>query len=45
MFEMFVQGDCSPGRFEGRPGIGLTLMHRLAEMYGGTARAHSGQPG
>jgi signal transduction histidine kinase/integral membrane sensor domain MASE1/ActR/RegA family two-component response regulator len=41
IFELFVQGNHSLTRSEGGLGIGLTLVHRLVEMHGGTVQAHS----
>jgi PAS domain S-box-containing protein len=41
IFELFTQGDHSLDRSQGGLGIGLTLVHRLVEMHGGTVRAHS----
>jgi CheY-like chemotaxis protein len=41
VFDLFVQGDHSLTRSEGGLGIGLTLVHRLVEMHGGSVEAHS----
>ena len=45
VFDMFTQVDRSLERAEGGLGIGLTLVHRLVEMHGGTVEAHSEGPG
>jgi PAS domain S-box-containing protein len=45
VFEMFTQVDRSLERAEGGLGIGLTLVHRLVEMHGGTVEARSDGPG
>ncbi len=45
VFDLFVQGDHSLTRSSGGLGIGLTLVHRLVEMHGGSVRAHSEGPG
>lgn len=45
VFEMFTQVDASLERAVGGLGIGLTLVHRLIEMHGGTVEAHSEGPG
>ncbi len=44
-FDLFVEGDRSLERAEGRLGIGLTLVRKLAERHGGPALAHSAGPG
>jgi signal transduction histidine kinase/integral membrane sensor domain MASE1/CheY-like chemotaxis protein len=41
VFDLFVQGDRSLTRLEGGLGIGLTLVHRLVEMHGGSVQAAS----
>jgi two-component system CheB/CheR fusion protein len=41
MFELFVQGDESPGRSQGGLGIGLTLVRSLVQLHGGTVQALS----
>lgn len=41
MFELFAQGERSPGRTEGGLGIGLTLVRRLCEMHNGSVSGHS----
>ncbi len=41
VFDLFTQIDCSLDRAEGGLGIGLTLVHRLVEMHGGTVQAFS----
>ena len=45
LFEMFYQADPALDRAEGGLGIGLTLVHRLLEMHGGTVEASSGGTG
>lgn len=45
VFDMFTQGDRSLERAEGGLGIGLTLVHRLITMHGGTVEARSDGPG
>ncbi|HEV7508107.1 MAG TPA: ATP-binding protein [Thermoanaerobaculia bacterium] len=45
IFDMFTQVDRSLERSEGGLGIGLTLVHRLVEMHGGTVEARSEGPG
>lgn len=44
LFELFVQGRRSLDRAEGGLGIGLTIVRRLAELYGGSAEAVSFGP-
>ena len=45
IFDLFVQGDRSLERSQGGLGIGLTLVHKLVQMHGGTVAAHSDGPG
>ncbi|HSF05071.1 MAG TPA: HAMP domain-containing sensor histidine kinase [Methylomirabilota bacterium] len=45
MFELFVQGDPGSGRVRSGLGIGLAVVHRLAELHGGTVQASSDGPG
>jgi PAS domain S-box-containing protein len=44
IFDIFTQGAHSLDRSEGGLGIGLTLVHRLVALHGGTVRAHSPGP-
>ncbi|MBY0523125.1 MAG: response regulator [Gemmataceae bacterium] len=44
IFELFTQVDRSLDRSQGGLGIGLTLVHRLVEMHGGSVRANSAGP-
>ena len=41
IFDMFVQADETLDRREGGMGVGLTLVHSLVKMHGGTVTAHS----
>jgi CheY-like chemotaxis protein len=45
IFEMFVQVDHSLERSQGGLGLGLTLVHRLVQMHGGSVEAYSDGPG
>jgi PAS domain S-box-containing protein len=45
VFDLFTQVDRSRDRAEGGLGIGLTLVHRLVELHGGTVEACSEGPG
>jgi PAS domain S-box-containing protein len=45
IFDLFTQGDGSLDRSEGGLGIGLTLVHKLVQMHGGSVEAHSEGPG
>ena len=44
IFDLFSQADRSLARSAGGLGIGLTLVHRLVEMHGGTVEASSQGP-
>jgi len=44
VFDLFVQADRSLERSQGGLGIGLTLVHKLVVMHGGTVTAHSEGP-
>ncbi len=41
VFDLFVQGDATPGRDKGGLGIGLSLVRSLVELHGGEVEAHS----
>lgn len=41
LFDLFVQGDRALDRRQGGLGVGLTLVHRLVELHGGTVQAES----
>lgn len=41
IFEMFVQADTTLDRSQGGLGVGLTLVHNLVELHGGTIEARS----
>ena len=41
VFELFVQGERGLDRSAGGLGIGLTLVHQLTKLHGGTVTAHS----
>ena len=45
VFDLFVQGDRSLDRSEGGLGLGLTLVHHLVQMHGGSVEARSEGPG
>ena len=45
VFKMFTQDRQTLVRAQGGLGIGLSLVHRLLELHGGTAVAHSEGPG
>jgi two-component system CheB/CheR fusion protein len=45
IFELFTQVNRSLDRNQGGLGIGLTLVHRLVEMHGGSVQALSEGPG
>ena len=45
IFDLFVQGDQTLDRSRGGLGIGLTLVHRLVELHGGTVSVTSDGPG
>ena len=45
IFDLFAQADRSLARSAGGLGIGLTLVHRIVEMHGGTITASSEGPG
>jgi signal transduction histidine kinase/DNA-binding response OmpR family regulator len=45
VFDLFTQGDHSLDRSAGGLGIGLTLVHRLVGLHGGTVTAASDGPG
>jgi CheY-like chemotaxis protein len=45
VFDLFVQGGRAIERKQGGLGIGLTLVHRLVELHGGTAEATSAGAG
>ena len=45
VFDLFVQAESTPERHAGGLGVGLALAHRLAQLHGGTLRAHSAGPG
>jgi PAS domain S-box-containing protein len=41
IFDPFVQGERTLDRSQGGLGVGLTLVHRLVHLHGGTVQAHS----
>ena len=41
VFDLFTQADRSLDRSQGGLGIGLSLVHRLVELHGGTVEAYS----
>jgi PAS domain S-box-containing protein len=45
VFDLFTQGERTLDRSEGGLGIGLTMVHRLVELHGGTVAARSPGPG
>jgi PAS domain S-box-containing protein len=45
VFDLFYQGGGAKAQAEGGLGIGLTLVHHLAQLHGGTVSAHSAGPG
>ncbi len=45
IFDMFRQGKRSLARTEGGLGLGLSIVKKLTEAFGGTISAHSGGPG
>lgn len=44
VFDLFVQGRRSLDRSQGGLGVGLTLVHRIAEILGGRVEAYSDGP-
>lgn len=45
VFELFVQGERALDRSQGGLGIGLTIVHRLTELHGGSVDAASAGSG
>ncbi|MCU0959316.1 MAG: response regulator [Pirellulaceae bacterium] len=45
VFDLFVQAGGTLDRAEGGMGVGLTLVHKLVELHGGTVAAYSAGPG
>lgn len=45
IFDLFVQAERPLDRSQGGLGIGLTIVHRVVTMHGGTVEAHSDGPG
>ena len=44
IFELFVQADTTLDRSQGGLGVGLTLVHQLVELHGGSIEVHSEGP-
>jgi signal transduction histidine kinase/DNA-binding response OmpR family regulator len=45
VFELFMQAHSAMDRSQGGLGIGLTLVHRLVQLHGGSVGVHSEGPG
>jgi PAS domain S-box-containing protein len=45
IFDLFIQGESGLARTNGGLGIGLTLVHRIVEMHGGSVTVRSDGPG
>jgi two-component system, sensor histidine kinase len=45
LFQLFAQGDTSLARREGGLGIGLSVVHRIVEIHGGSTTVSSAGPG
>jgi signal transduction histidine kinase/CheY-like chemotaxis protein len=45
IFDLFIQAPDTLDRAQGGMGIGLTLVHRLVTLHGGSVRARSDGPG
>lgn len=45
MFDLYAQGEHSPGHFAGGLGIGLSLVRSLVELHGGAVEVYSAGPG
>jgi signal transduction histidine kinase/CheY-like chemotaxis protein len=45
VFERFQQADSGTARAHGGLGLGLAIVHQLAELHGGSVRAESAGPG
>ncbi|MCA9696489.1 MAG: PAS domain-containing protein, partial [Myxococcales bacterium] len=41
IFDMFVQAETTLDRSQGGLGVGLTLVHNIIELHGGSIRVHS----